>query len=158
MFDDPIAMKDILPILNKWNAETMFKSQEQFDLLRGKLQSVLVFGNPHSAGVMFQRHTSVARLASIISMYSGLETVTKIDILGMACYVSELEIVLVPAFCLEMFRQADQNEVIALCKFHAHQYGIAEDGGKLPKGKGKNQGKGNRYWTKDQNDKDANDK
>ncbi len=92
------------------------------------MESVLLYGTPHSAGLMFQNHTTIGRLTSIVQHYQNLKNVELLDVLGAAAFIQETDVFGVRLASLD---DAEQNKepVVIFIKARGND-AFAEDGGK----------------------------
>jgi hypothetical protein len=134
----------------KWMIEGAYGEEKKFGMLKGKMESVMVHGMPHSAGLMYKYFTTLGRLTSILRHYKNLKEVQALDVLGAACYIQEAEAFGVPLAAVT--GQGEGTAMVVLLKINGN-HAFAEDGGKIQskKGGGK-RGKKNMPWNKWQRD------
>ena len=144
------AMKlgDLKGKLQEWASKSRFTEEKTLKLLRGKLTSTMVFGTPHSVGVMCRFFAPAGRIAATVSHYAGLEDVTALDIIGCSTWTQEAE-----ALAVEMSditgQRADEDQFVVCIKINgAHAF--AEDGGKISTGKSGGGTKGGKWnqWVR----------
>ena len=146
---DPHTLEWWKEQLQGWETGGGFAEDKQFSMLRGKMESVLLYGTPHSAGIMYKYHNTAGRLTTILQHYQHLKEVRLVDVIGSASFAQEAD-----AFGIRLAsltgKEGDRDKIVIFLKFAGH-HAFAEDGGTMqskPKGGGKGKTKAAQPWNK----------
>ncbi len=142
--------------VGKWATQGVYAEEKKFTMLRGKMESVMVYGAPHAPGLLYEHATTIGRLANIIRHYKNLQEVTTTAILGAAGYITEAEIFGLRAALVA--EEAEEKAIIIFIRMKGN-HAFAEDGGRVQASKG-SKGKGGaskKPWNKWERTVDGNE-
>ena len=128
--------------LTAWDKDGAFVEDKKHSMLKGKIDSTMIYAQPHSVGLMWKFYTTVGRVTAVVSHYANLREAEWIDVMGTIKYHPQAD---AKAIRLSSISQnpEDKDYIIILVKING-THNFAEDGGRLAAKKDKGYGKGSK--------------